>query len=185
MAGQRVVTAVVNALNELGIPYMLTGSFASNFYGIPRATKDVDFVVQLAPGGLDALVAKMGADFKLNAQASFETITGSTRYQLHCIGTRFLIELFLPQDEPFQNARFSRRRKVTAYGTTVWISTAEDVIVQKLRWAKQGARPKDIQDAQDVLAAQFEALDWAYMRHWCAQHSTLETLERLRNVVQP
>ena len=32
-------------LNGLGLPYMLTGSMASNFWGVPRTTHDLDFVV--------------------------------------------------------------------------------------------------------------------------------------------
>jgi len=42
--------AVIDALDALRISYMVVGSFSSNFYGIPRATQDADFVVQLEAG---------------------------------------------------------------------------------------------------------------------------------------
>ena len=32
-------------LNAIGIAYMLTGSMASNHWGVPRTTHDLDFVV--------------------------------------------------------------------------------------------------------------------------------------------
>jgi hypothetical protein len=45
-------------------------------------------------------------------------------------------------------------------GRTTWLPTAEDVVVQKLRWG----RPKDLEDARDVLAVQgTESLDMAYI----------------------
>ena len=34
-------------LNACGLPYFLTGSMASNYWGVPRSTHDLDFVVQL------------------------------------------------------------------------------------------------------------------------------------------
>jgi hypothetical protein len=45
MNSEALTVLVVDALNELGVAYMLVGSFSSNLYGIPRSTKDADFVV--------------------------------------------------------------------------------------------------------------------------------------------
>jgi hypothetical protein len=36
---------IIRALEQASIPYMLTGSFASSYHGMPRATQDVDIVV--------------------------------------------------------------------------------------------------------------------------------------------
>lgn len=47
MTQQRVLLEVVEALESLGIPYMLVGSFASNYWGRPRTTHDADIVVEL------------------------------------------------------------------------------------------------------------------------------------------
>jgi len=45
-------------------------------------------------------------------------------------------------------------------GTEVWIPTAEDIVVQKLRWG----RNKDLDDARDVLAVQgTDFLDMPYI----------------------
>ena len=43
-----VALRVVDVLNKSGIPFMLVGGFSSNCHGIPRSTKDADFVVQLS-----------------------------------------------------------------------------------------------------------------------------------------
>ncbi len=57
----------------------------------------------------------------------------------------------------------------------VWIPTAEDVIVQKLRWH----RDKDLGDVRNVIAVRSGELDWEYIRRWAGTHGTLELLERL------
>ena len=43
---QRVLAAVVEALQLLDLPYHVTGGLASSFYGEPRFTQDVDFVIR-------------------------------------------------------------------------------------------------------------------------------------------
>jgi hypothetical protein len=77
------VMAVLDALAIAGIPYMLVGSLASNVHGIPRSTRDADFVVELPPGALDRLAAALPADLTLHEEAVFEGITGTVRPSDH------------------------------------------------------------------------------------------------------
>jgi len=62
------VAAVIDALEALQIPYMVVGSFSSNFYGVVRATHDADFVVQLAPGAISALAKRLCPPCKMDPQ---------------------------------------------------------------------------------------------------------------------
>jgi hypothetical protein len=50
---ETVVARVLAALASSGVPYMLTGSFASAFHGAPRTTHDIDIVI--APNGTGQL----------------------------------------------------------------------------------------------------------------------------------
>lgn len=50
------LTTIVHALNEAEIPFMLTGSLAAAFYGTPRATQDIDLVIETQPGNLERLI---------------------------------------------------------------------------------------------------------------------------------
>src|ERR1035438_4745407 len=53
---QELLLDCVRRLNASGVHYMLTGSMASNAWGIPRTTHDLDFVIQLPPSQIPALV---------------------------------------------------------------------------------------------------------------------------------
>jgi hypothetical protein len=53
---QELLLDCVRRLNASGVQYMLTGSMASNAWGIPRTTQDLDFVIQLPPSQIPALV---------------------------------------------------------------------------------------------------------------------------------
>ncbi len=50
---------VVEILRELGIPHMLTGSLAAAYYSTPRATQDVDLVIETSEDLLGSLVDRL------------------------------------------------------------------------------------------------------------------------------
>ena len=82
MNSDEAVAAVIDALERSQIPYMVVGSFSSNFYGVARATHDADFVVQLAPGAISALAKRLGPPFRMDPQTSFETVTATRRLRV-------------------------------------------------------------------------------------------------------
>jgi hypothetical protein len=112
-------------------------------------------------------------------QATFETLTGSVRHILTAkTKPPFIVELFELGSDPFVIERFSRRRAEWSgqIKRRVFLPTAEDVIVQKLRWG----RAKDLEDARDVLAVQTPVkLDMVYITKWCDIHQTSGHLKKL------
>jgi len=80
MSAEEVVYAVIDALESLGVPYMVVGSFSSNLWGIPRSTHDADFVVELGATPASEVHRRLGPDFRLDPQMSFETVTSTYRF---------------------------------------------------------------------------------------------------------
>jgi hypothetical protein len=182
----RCATLVVEALEAEEVPYMLVGAYSSGAYAIPRGTKDVDIVLSAHTGaGFDSVIRRLEPEFSLDPQISFETITGSRRHILTARKNRGVqVELFLLGEDAFVQERFRRRKQVfvAQLERRVWIPTAEDVIVQKLRWA----RSKDLDDVKDVLAVQTTAnLDMHYIEHWCTEHGSLPLLQELLASIPP
>ena len=56
MSVPEVFQRITAALNQAGIAYMLSGSFASAYYGAPRSTQDIDLVIEATPAQLRAFV---------------------------------------------------------------------------------------------------------------------------------
>lgn len=168
-----------DALAGCGIAYLLAGSFSANYYGIPRSTKDADFVVQLRHAVGDAFLAKLGGDFSADPQLSFETNTGTYRQEIRHVRSPFKIELFLLSSDPHDQARFQRRVAVALFERRLWLPTAEDVVVWKLRWP----RSKDRDDVRGVIGVQGDRLDWPYIEGWCDRHGTRALLEEIRRTV--
>lgn len=178
------VLRVIAAFDRLSVPYMAVGSFSANVYGKPRSTKDADFVVQLGDTGISALVREIGPDFQLDPQMSFETVTSTMRYRLRHRDSNFLVELFLLSDDLHDQERFRRRVSGVIGGQTAFVPTAEDVVITKLRWSRQGQRPKDVEDVRGVLQVQHGRLDLSYIRHWADRHGTRDLFEQLLTASQ-
>ena len=175
--GEEAVGILLDALNDLGLEYMVVGSFSSNRYGVPRATKDADFVLRIVAAERERLFARLPDSFKVDPQVSFEMVTGTWRQIIQLPEIPFMIELFELSGDPHDQSRFSRRRKLTLLSRESWLPTPEDVIIQKLRWSHGAKRSKDFNDAVSVMGVQGEAaLDWPYIEKWCAEHGTLEVL---------
>lgn len=171
-----VTLRVIDALNTSGLAYMLVGSFSSNAYGIPRSTKDADFVLQLQGDFAPGFYESLGKDFEMDPQLKFETNTGTYKQEMRFAGTPFTVELFRLSNDPFDQERFRRRVAVRLLGRATFIPTAEDVLIMKVRWLREKDRP----DIKNVLTVQRGNLDWPYIERWSRQHGTLRRLEEIR-----
>jgi hypothetical protein len=185
MTAVELFLRVIRAFQQLNISYVTVGSFAANVYMDPRSTKDADFVLEMEKTNLSELVAAIGSDFVLDPQMSMESVTLTTRYKLTHRQAVFEIELFGLSSDAHDQERFKRRTMREVNGIPVYILTAEDVIITKLRWAVRSRRKKDREDAQNVIAGQAGNLDLPYIRSWCDQHGTRELFEQLYQEAKP
>ena len=177
------VRAVLDALTAAAIPHMVTGGLVANAHGIARSTKDADIVIQVEGADFGTFERALPVDLSLDPQISFETITGSRRQIVRLSGTEFTIELFFLGSDPHHRERFARRiiKHLPDLDRDGWMATAEDMIIQKVRWN----RDKDRDDATNILGVQGNALDFPYIERWCREHGTLARLEELRRKIPP
>ncbi len=162
-------------LNELGLAYMIVGSMSSNLYMVPRSTKDADIVIE-SDDLLSELRRKLEPEFRMDPQIGFETKLMTTKYLFHQPTTAFTLEVFLLSDDPHDRERFGRRQSIDVMGVRAFAPTAEDVIIQKIRWG----RTKDRADVVSIFqTTDKQSLDWAYLHGWAERHGTRALLDQL------
>lgn len=151
---------------------MVVGSLSSNYYGVARNTKDADIIIE-TDERLPELYERLKHHFAADPQISFETVQMTTKHVIKHLGTGFSIELFLLSEDAHDQLRFERKVRIQDGLLDAYLPTAEDVIIQKLRWGRR----KDRDDVIDVILAQHEALDWPYIQAWCEQHGSVDRLK--------
>jgi hypothetical protein len=179
MTERELLVDCLRRLNRAGVRYMLTGSMASNYWGIPRTTHDLDFVVALLPEEVPRLAREFRDEFSLDEQAVLEAL--QPPHQFNAIDTRSALKVdFWPlrPSRPFDVEMFGRRVQQTLFGEPAWIATAEDVVLHKLYWNQLAPSERQLGDAAGVIALQ-PTLDLAHLRHWAAQLGVGAVLEDL------
>ena len=182
MTGTDALLELIGAFDREAVSYMVVGSYSSNFYGIPRSTKDADMVVHLSPADWVRLPSILPSGIELDDQMSFEMVTSTQREILRVRDSLFQIELFRLSDDAHDQSRFLRRQRLEIFpGSFVFLPAPEDVIVQKLRWSLAAKRAKDFEDTVAVMQVQGPAaLDWVYIEKWCGEHGTLDLLAKAK-----
>jgi len=185
MKGNEALLSVLGLLERLEMSYMVTGSYATNVYGLPRSTKDADVIVEAPAESVSAVLDQLELPLRADPQMLFETVTASRRWIIGVDGSPFVIEVFLLNNHGFDRSRFDRRlRLVLMEGVEASVPTAEDVIVQKLRWVARARRAKDMTDACNVMMVQAGKLDWAYIERWCGELGAEAVLAEARELAE-
>ena len=185
MSEQSLLKLVVEALEDAGVGYLLSGSLASSLQGEPRATHDVDLVVDIRPADVGRLVGALsGPGVYLDEHAVAEAVRHRSMFNLLDSSTGDKVDFWLLKDEAFDRERFARRLEVEAMGLSLKVSTPEDTILMKLRWAMQsGGSEKQVGDAVGVFAFQGDLLDQAYLDRWAEALGVTALLADVRSRV--
>jgi hypothetical protein len=187
MSQQELLRRTITALEACDCDYMLTGSYASSFQGEPRLSHDVDIVVSLTEPGIKALLQAFPPPrFYLDELAVREAVRRHDMFNLLDADTGDKVDFWLLTDEEFDRSRFSRKVTEDLDGLPVKISTAEDTILMKLKWAADcGGSEKQFGDAVGVYELQADRLDHAYLDLWAERLGLTESLARLRQEAEP
>jgi len=169
------------------VPYMLTGSLVSSLQGEPRATHDVDLVVDVRPADVARLLAAVEApDVYADDRAVEQAVRERRMFNLIQTTTGDKVDFWPLTDEAFDHRRFARRRVVEALGLRLSVSSPEDTILMKLRWSKaSGGSEKQLVDALRVYEVQAGGLDLRYLRDWAARLGVADLLAEVVRQAEP
>ena len=182
MSQQALLKRIVEALDGVGIPYMLTGSLVSSLQGEPRATNDIDLVVDIAVADVARVTEALSApEVYLDEHAVGDATRRRTMFDLIDSSSGDKADFWLLTDDPFDRERFSRRRRVEALGLELVVSAPEDTILMKLRWsALAGGSERQLSDAPRVYELQAGSLDEGYLDEWALRLDVAAALAAIR-----
>ncbi len=163
--------SIVLALDELKIPYIVVGSVASSVFGISRATNDVDFLTSLRLGVIPAFTHKLSREF-IAFEDDIESAVEAGR-SFNLIHRQSVNKFdFFPALTAFHRAQLQRGQRLPLTFLTpeahIQVATAEDTILSKLLWFRDGGEVSDRQwsDIRGVVLAQTGKLDLDYLNRW-------------------
>ena len=160
-----VLKIVAGRLDSAGMPYMVTGSIATNYYAVPRMTRDIDLVVELSVDDADRLCALFAGDFYLDRDAVRDAIATRGGFNLIHHAHVVKVDVIVRKDTEYRRTEFARRRRAVVEGDVFFIVAPEDLIISKLDWARDSRSEIQLADVRNMLAAD-PGLDREYLVRW-------------------
>ncbi len=160
---------VIRALDEAGVSYMLTGSLAAAFYAVPRATQDVDVVIETEQEGLDRLVdGVLAAGWYVDRAAAEKAWQGHGQFNAIDPESGWKADFIVRKDRPYSREEFRRRQRISLLGVELSVASLEDVLITKLEWGRLGDSALQRRDVVQLLERTWSRLDQAYLQKWIA-----------------
>ena len=170
---------ILRALDQVEIPYMISGSVGSSFHGRPRATNDTDIVIDPTAEQITAFLESLGPEYYASRQAALQAVENNSMFNVIHIQFGFKADLIIRKKRPFSRQEFDRRIRANFLGIDVYILSPEDSILSKLEWSKGRHSEPQFADALGVLRLQKEKLDFDYLKKWAKELGVAEALQRL------
>jgi hypothetical protein len=176
---RELLTDCLTRLNRTNVGYMVTGSMASNYWGIPRTTHDLDFVLSIDGSLVSKIVDAFSPGFFIQHKSVEDALRPPFQFNAIDEQSALKVDFWVLRDDPFEREAFARRLQVPIFHTPAWLTTAEDVILHKLFWNRLSPSDRQLQDAAGVWKVQSATLDQAYLKGWAAILNVQQTLNDL------
>lgn len=179
----QITSQIAQELDRLGISYFVGGSLASSLHGVPRATQDVDIVVDIETRHIVELVKAFEAEFYIDADMIRDAIQHRSSFNIIHLGTMFKADIFILNPDEASQEEMKRRKQYQVSDSprqVLFLASAEDVILHKLYWFQLGGGVSERQwnDVLGVMRVQFETLDHYYLENAAQKRGIFELLQK-------
>jgi hypothetical protein len=177
-----VAMRVAEAIEAAKGSYFVGGSLASSLQGEPRATNDIDMVLELPLGRIGEFVGALGKDFEVDVGMLRDALLHGRSCNIFYLPVVMKVDLFAVGPSPYDEVEFARRRRVPvrSTGETLLIKSPEDTVLRKLLWYCEGGGVSERQwrDVIEVLRVSGGGMDRGYLAQWSKRLGISDLLER-------
>lgn len=158
------------ALDELGVPFCVVGSYASSARGVPRSSFDIDLLTRFPCDLAPKLAEVLGPEWVVDVEAIREALRWRRAFNIFNLPTGFKFDFF-PAFDDFHALQLERATPLNLAGGAVrcLVATAEDIVLAKLQWYRAGGEISEKQwtDITGLLKA--APLNAEYLRQWATR----------------
>ncbi|MBA3513407.1 MAG: hypothetical protein H0T77_03410 [Pyrinomonadaceae bacterium] len=153
------MSQVARILERYEITYVLVGSLASSMHGMYRSTAHIDLLADVKPEHVQPLLDALNKSFYVDEHAVQQAVEQRRSFNAIHFDSVFKVDIFIAKADDFARKQLERRelRKIAPeIDQFIYVATAEDTVLAKLRWYREGDEVSNNQwsDVLGVLGAQ-------------------------------
>lgn len=154
---------VCKSLDSSDIPYMISGSIASNIFTMPRMTRNIDIVIELPEKRVDEFT-QLFPDSYFNRKAIIEGVRREGMFNIIDNETGFKIDFIIRKHTEYYQLAFNNRKRIHELDIDLWVIDINDLIIAKIIWIQKIQSEKQMTDIENLLSN--SGKDLKYIRSW-------------------
>lgn len=179
---RELLVKIVKILDELQIPYMVTGGLAVFVWGRPRFTADVDIVIGLSEPKIDALAGalqKVEDAGYIDKEAIIKALINEGEFNFISPEMGLKVDFWVIKNKTALK-ELARRQAKEILNQKVFFISPEDLILSKLRWVAKGGGTHHLEDVKSVVRQSSKLIDYKYLGEKSREQGTSGFLEGVK-----
>lgn len=180
METENLLTKVTKELENLKIPYLVTGGIAVAVWGRVRSTLDIDIVIEIEENKILPLIKalrKISPAGYADEEMAKDALRKEMEFNFVDPETGLKVDFWIRKNNKFSEKEFIRKVPRKVNGQEIYFISPEDLVLRKLQWYKMSEISKHLEDAESVLKTSNPDLD--YIKNWSEKQSTIKILNKI------
>lgn len=181
---RHLLVKIAKILNQLEIPYIITGGLSVLVWGRPRFTADIDIVVELEDKQIENLaeaLRKLGSYRYINSETIRESLAALGEFNFFDGNSGIKVDFWASKGDAFSISGFKRKIKRKILGKDIYFISPEDLILSKLRWYKITPSSRQLEDVESIFKISKDLLDISYLTRWAKKLNVSKPLSDFLN----
>lgn len=172
---EEAALAFDRAMDGCGVPYVVVGGVAVMAWGRPRATRDIDVLVDLSEDDVEAFVAAVeGEGFSVDRHALEMAFKDPAHVTVFDEDSEVHVDLNLARS-PLEREEVAAAVTLEFEMGKLRVAPPEEVIPWKLKYGT----PRDLEDAESVYVRQQGKLDVEHLEARCRDLGVVDALRAM------
>lgn len=184
---RHLLVRIAQILENLNIPYFVTGGMAVLVWGRPRFTADIDILVELENknvGRLERALLALGEAGYVDKDTMEEALSREGEFNFIDGVTGVKVDFWILKKNSFDVLRMKRRVVQNIMNQKVYFISPEDLILNKLTWYGESGSSRHLEDVESVFKISGRKLDKKYLKLWGKKLGVAEVLSNLLSKVK-
>lgn len=169
MGQSEILLYIAGQMVKYRIPYLLSGSLASSYYGYPRATHDIDIIIEIPEdkkNNLLEMANNLEKSYLVDIKEIKDAISNLSQFNIIQEDSGIKIDFWLVGNDEFEQNKFKRKKEYLFHKQKISLISPEDLILTKLVWCKEIRSERHLRDCIGIIKVQEGRLDLKYLTSW-------------------